>query len=233
MGGLVVREPPGGEPIMLALVCFTLGPTHGGEHSKALLYRCTGYPIFRFSSCWEGKDAWSQRKCRSERCRWAREELNLRPLPCQIPRAPRGQYVAPLRIVDDVEKATGERRCQRPVIRRSVTLFQRSCCFLRRSVAARLLPDASGTSSPRPLARHIRACGPITADMADELQFGRLLGTVIDCCSPLARGPTAAPPHRAVHAEPRTSRSTPRSAAMEARRWPRRTAARWRPTGGF
>jgi hypothetical protein len=27
------------------------------------------------------------------------------------------------------------------VIRRSVTLFQRSCCFLRRSVAAHLLPD--------------------------------------------------------------------------------------------
>jgi len=34
------------------------------------------------------------------------------------------------------------------VIRRSVTLFQRSRCFLRRWVAAGLLPDASGTSSP-------------------------------------------------------------------------------------
>jgi hypothetical protein len=30
--------------------------------------------------------------------------------------------------------------------------------------------------------------------MADELQFGRLLGTVIDDCSSLARGP-AAPGH--------------------------------------
>jgi hypothetical protein len=34
------------------------------------------------------------------------------------------------------------------VIRRSVMLFQRSCCFLRRSVAAHLLPDARGASSP-------------------------------------------------------------------------------------
>jgi hypothetical protein len=29
--------------------------------------------------------------------------------------------------------------------------------------------------------------------MADELQSGRLLGTVIDYCSSLARGPTTAP----------------------------------------
>jgi hypothetical protein len=44
------------------------------------------------------------------------------------------------------------------VIRRSVTLFQRPCCFLRRLVAARLLPDTpSPTFGPR-LIRYLASC---------------------------------------------------------------------------
>jgi hypothetical protein len=53
------------------------------EHSKALLYRCAGSPTLRLSSWGRAKDTWSQQDRRSERCKWAREELNLRPLPCQ------------------------------------------------------------------------------------------------------------------------------------------------------
>jgi hypothetical protein len=43
---------------------------------------------------------------------WAREELNLRPLPCQIQRALSGQDVARLRIVKEDEKAADKRRCE-------------------------------------------------------------------------------------------------------------------------
>jgi len=155
-----------------------------------------------------------QKPC-SHQVWWAREELNLRPLPCQIQRAPRGQYVAPLRILDDGEKAAGKCRCQcpgDPTIRHAfpaVVLLPMAvgCCpfAARRQWRFQSLTSCMPYTGP----------WPITADMADELQFGRLLGTVIDCCSPLARGSTAGPAHRAVHAEPHTSRSTPPSAATE------------------
>ena len=45
---------------------------------------------------------------------WAREELNLRPLPCQIQRASAGLYVGGLEIGKDHKDAAGERRYQRP-----------------------------------------------------------------------------------------------------------------------
>jgi hypothetical protein len=45
---------------------------------------------------------------------WAREELNLRPLPCQIQRASTGLYVGGLETGKDHREAAGERRCQRP-----------------------------------------------------------------------------------------------------------------------
>jgi hypothetical protein len=46
--------------------------------------------------------------------RWAREELNLRPLPCQIPRAPTSLYGGRVETGKDHQKAAGERRSQRP-----------------------------------------------------------------------------------------------------------------------
>jgi len=50
----------------------------------------------------------------SEPVWWAREELNLRPLPCQIQRAATGLYVGRLETGKDHEEAAGERRCLRP-----------------------------------------------------------------------------------------------------------------------
>jgi hypothetical protein len=43
-----------------------------------------------------------------------REELNLRPLPCQIQRASAGLSIGGVQIGKDHEEAGGERRCQRP-----------------------------------------------------------------------------------------------------------------------
>ena len=48
---------------------------------------------------------------------WAREELNLRPLPCQIPRAPIGLYVGGLETGNDHWKPAGETKVS--VIERS------------------------------------------------------------------------------------------------------------------
>jgi hypothetical protein len=45
---------------------------------------------------------------------WAREELNLRPLPCQIPRGFASLYVRRLKTGKDRRKAAGERRYQCP-----------------------------------------------------------------------------------------------------------------------
>ena len=45
------------------------------------------------------------------RIRWAREELNLRPLPCQIQQAFTGLYIGRLQTGEDRWKAAGERRC--------------------------------------------------------------------------------------------------------------------------
>jgi hypothetical protein len=44
---------------------------------------------------------------------WAREELNLRPLPCQIQRASASMYVGRLNTGKDHRKAAGERTCNR------------------------------------------------------------------------------------------------------------------------
>jgi hypothetical protein len=82
--------------------------------------------------------------------RWAREELNLRPLPCQIPRAFASLYVGRLKSGKNRWKATGERRCQRPAaptIRHgspSVVLIPTavSCC----PSAARRLTVTFGTT---------------------------------------------------------------------------------------
>jgi hypothetical protein len=83
MGGLVARGLPDGEPIMLALVCFALGPDGRRERSKVLLYRCAAIEPYDSAAMGRARTPWSQQKCTSERCKWAREELNLRPLPCQ------------------------------------------------------------------------------------------------------------------------------------------------------
>src|SRR5829696_3388590 len=53
-------------------------------------------------------------KCCSKGVRWAREELNLRPLPCQIQRATADLNVGPLETGKDHRKAAGERKCHRP-----------------------------------------------------------------------------------------------------------------------
>jgi hypothetical protein len=45
---------------------------------------------------------------------WAREELNLRPLPCQIQRASTGLYIRWLKIGKDRSSTAAERGCQRP-----------------------------------------------------------------------------------------------------------------------
>jgi hypothetical protein len=50
----------------------------------------------------------------SEPVWWAREELNLRPLPCQIPRAAPGMNVGRLENGKDHRRAAGERRYQCP-----------------------------------------------------------------------------------------------------------------------
>jgi hypothetical protein len=54
-----------------------------------------------------------QKPC-SRRVWWAREELNLRPLPCQIQRVCAGLNVGWLEIGKDRRKAAGERTCQCP-----------------------------------------------------------------------------------------------------------------------
>jgi hypothetical protein len=46
--------------------------------------------------------------------RWAREELNLRPLPCQIQRASARLYAGRLEIGKDPRKAAVQHRCQHP-----------------------------------------------------------------------------------------------------------------------
>jgi hypothetical protein len=56
----------------------------------------------------------SPQKPWSERVWWAREELNLRPLPCQIPRAAPAMNVGPVEIGKDHQKAADERRSQHP-----------------------------------------------------------------------------------------------------------------------
>jgi hypothetical protein len=56
----------------------------------------------------------SQQKPCSKRVRWAREELNLRPLPCQIQRAAVGMNVGRLEAGKDHRKAAAERRRQHP-----------------------------------------------------------------------------------------------------------------------
>jgi hypothetical protein len=43
-----------------------------------------------------------------------REELNLRPLPCQIQRARAGRYIGGLEIGKDHRKVPGERSCEGP-----------------------------------------------------------------------------------------------------------------------
>jgi hypothetical protein len=50
----------------------------------------------------------------SARVWWAQEELNLRPLPCQIQRVMASVYVGWLRIRKDRRKVAGEPRCQCP-----------------------------------------------------------------------------------------------------------------------
>src|ERR671915_1184718 len=79
-------------------------------------------------------------KACSKWVRWAREELNLRPPPCQLQRAATDPYVGWLEIGKDQWKAAGKRSCQCPPLRRSTTILQRSSWSLRQSVAARLLP---------------------------------------------------------------------------------------------
>jgi hypothetical protein len=44
----------------------------------------------------------------------AREELNLRPLPCQIQRGSTGMYIGWLETGKDHWKAAGERKCHHP-----------------------------------------------------------------------------------------------------------------------
>jgi hypothetical protein len=46
----------------------------------------------------------------SKRVRWAREELNLHPLPCQIPRASADLFIGWLQIGKDHRKPAGERK---------------------------------------------------------------------------------------------------------------------------
>jgi hypothetical protein len=61
-----------------------------------------------------GGDEYRPQKPWSELVSWAREELNLRPLLCQIQRASTGLHVGRLRIGKDHPKAAGECRCERP-----------------------------------------------------------------------------------------------------------------------
>jgi hypothetical protein len=62
--------------------------------------------------CYQGTGG-LQNPC-SEQVQWAWEELNLRPLPCQIQRAPAGLNFGLSEIGKDVEGCAGQRRYRRP-----------------------------------------------------------------------------------------------------------------------
>jgi hypothetical protein len=88
-----------------------------------------------------------QKRC-SGGIRWAREDLNLRPLPCQITRA---RYRHARRTVRDPGRIDGKPQMRGgvgvPTVRRSATIPQRLCWSPWQSVAARLLPVADNRSS--------------------------------------------------------------------------------------
>jgi hypothetical protein len=152
---------------------------HNWLTSKSALDCCTGpfdrvcVPANRSTRPDRPRLRWSARVW------WAREELNLRPLPCQIQRAIAALYGGRSKIVEDGWKAPGEARCQRlspQMIRHdspTIVLIPTAvvCC-----------PSAAPT-------RHDRPSGPQSDSPARviqprELKAGdlRFLRTVNDAC---------------------------------------------------
>jgi hypothetical protein len=76
---------------------------------------------------------------------WAREELNLRPLPCQIQRAAAGRYVGQLEIGKDHQKAAGERSRQGPS---ALTIHHDSLTAVLVPTAVGCCPSAAPTRQP-------------------------------------------------------------------------------------
>ena len=131
---------------------------------------------------------------------WAREEVNLRPLPGQIQRASTGLYVRRLETGNDHEEAAGERRCQRPAaptIRHhspTVVLIPTAvaCCP---SAARRAKPDLRdhNLNLPSVLSQLLEPKGPQPAVPPNR---GRPLVTAHGRARSLRHGPSADRPQQ-------------------------------------
>src|SRR5215208_1954590 len=84
----------------------------------------------------------------SERMRWAREELNLRPLPCQIQRAPTDMYFGWLEIGKDYRNAAGDRSYGCPS---APTIHHDSPTVMLVPTKAGCCPSAAPTHQAQPL----------------------------------------------------------------------------------